>query len=172
VLVARWSRLVLQRVAVRADAPYIPVWSEWIIGETWRTLTWLWLNRAARPAERELEPLARSANRMLEQLLAVMTLVSLRGHAGIGAWPELRDEDDLPIWQTAVVAHAQYVVSQNVRDFPPLVRGRHVHAGVEYLTAIEFVEDVLGDDPSVILGAQLPSAASIRSDRQTRPTPS
>ena len=44
-----------------------------------------------------------------------------------------------PIWQTAVIAHAQYVVSHNLADFPPLVQGRHVYSGIEYLMAIEFV---------------------------------
>jgi hypothetical protein len=32
-----------------------------------------------------------------------------------------------------------------VADFPPLVQGRHIYRGIEYLTAIEFVEDVLGE---------------------------
>ena len=38
VLVPRWSRIILQLLAAGADAAYTPVWSEWIIAETWRVL--------------------------------------------------------------------------------------------------------------------------------------
>ena len=116
VLVPRWSRVVLQQLAVRQAPPFIPAWSEWIIAETWRTLAWQWLNR-------------------------------------------------VPIWQTAVVAGAHYVVSQNTHDFPPPVLGRHVYGGVEYLTAIEFIEDVLRESAAAVYGAPLPAGASVRSHR-------
>jgi hypothetical protein len=102
---------------------------------------------------------------MLGFLLPDMRLVSLRNYTGPGAWAGLSDPDDVPIWQTAVVAGAQYVVSQNTRHFPPLVRGRHVHDGVEYLTAIEFIEDVLGEDVAQLRGTALPLAARLRSGR-------
>jgi hypothetical protein len=125
VLVPRWSRFVLQRLAARAEPPFVPTWSEWIIAETWRTLAWRWLNRADHPDEFEWTSLTRTANEMLRYFLPVMRLVSLRGYTGPGPWPELTDEDDVPIWQTAIVAGAQYVVSHNFRDFPPLVDGRH-----------------------------------------------
>ncbi len=39
VLVPRWSRLTLQALAYGPNPRYQPVWSEWIIGETWRVLT-------------------------------------------------------------------------------------------------------------------------------------
>ena len=94
-----------------------------------------------------------------------MTLVSLRGYAGPAPWPGLRDQNDIPIWHTAVIAGAQYVVSHNVADFPPLVQGRHVYGGVEYLTAIEFVEDTLGQDAATISGSPLPRGAAVRSAR-------
>jgi hypothetical protein len=102
---------------------------------------------------------------MLRYLLSVMRLVSLRDFTGPPAWPGLRDSDDVPIWETAVVAGARYVMSHNLRDFPPLVGGRHMHGGVEYLTAIEFVEDVLGADAVQFYGAPLPAGALIRSRR-------
>jgi hypothetical protein len=168
VLVPHWSRLVLQRLAARPTPPFIAVWSEWIIAETWRTLAWRWLNRATDPDELEWGSLTRAANEMLRYLLPVMQLVSLRQYTGPGAWPELTDAEDVPIWQTAIVAGAQYVVSHNVADFPPLVQGRHVYLGIEYLTAIEFVESVLGEDASAIYGGALPPHADIRSRRIPR----
>ena len=166
VLVPRWSRLVLQRLAAPPHFRYAPAWSEWIIAETWRVLAWRGCTGAARTDEAEWQSLTQAANTMLRYLLRVMTLVSLRGYAGPAPWPELRDEEDVPIWQTAVVARAQYVVSHNATDFPPLVQGRHMYGGIEYLTAIEFVEDVLGADAAAVYGAPLPPGALLRSRRR------
>ena len=39
VLVPAWSRVTLQLLASGAAPRYQPVWSEWIIAETWRVLT-------------------------------------------------------------------------------------------------------------------------------------
>ncbi len=101
-------------------------------------------------------------------LVAVMRLYSLRGYAGPDPWPELTDRDDAPIWQTAVIAGAQYVVSNNTRHFPPLVDGRHVYHGVEYVTAIEFIEDVLGLNAATFYERPLPGGAHLRSQRLRR----
>jgi hypothetical protein len=143
----------------------VPVWSEWVIAETWRTLAWRWLHRSAQPDEFEWASLSRSANEMLRHLLPVMRFVSLRNYAGPEAWSELADPDDLPVWQTATLANAAFVVSQNVRHFPPLVDGRHRHGSVEYVTAIEFIEDVLGADAAAEYDHPLPGAAHLRSRR-------
>jgi hypothetical protein len=48
VLVPTWSRFVLQRLAATSPQRHVPVWSEWIIAETWRVLTWRWLVRTGR----------------------------------------------------------------------------------------------------------------------------
>ena len=141
-----------------------PVWSEWIIAETWRVLTCRWLAQHG-PDD---EALARAANRMLRRLLVVMRLVSIRDFVGPAPGPGLKDRDDEPIWATAVVAGAQYVISHNVEDFPPLALGRHVHGDIEYLTAIEFVENVLGEDAATMYGDPLPSGALVRSLRVAR----
>jgi hypothetical protein len=114
------------------------------------------------------EALAQAANRMLRRLLAVMRLVSIRDFVGPAPWPGLKDADDEPIWATAAVAGAQYVVSHNVEDFPPLMQGRHVYGSVEYLTAIEFVEDGLGEDAAAVFGVPVPPSALIRSRRVPR----
>jgi hypothetical protein len=165
VLVPVWSRLVLQRLAARPSPSFTPVWSEWIIAETWRVLTWRWLVRAGRTDTAEWRNLSRAANAMLRELLPVMVLVSLRETVQVAPWPSLRDEDDAPIWQTAVAAGARYVVSQNVAHFPPLRDGRRTYNTVEYVTAIEFIEDVLGEDAAAILGTPLPAGALLRSRR-------
>jgi hypothetical protein len=165
VLVPNWSRITLQRIAARLAPPYAPVWSEWIIAETWRILTQRWLERFGRTSVDGDHRLRSMANEMLRHLLPVVRLYSLRGYAGLDPWPELTDVDDTPIWRTAVVARAQYVVSHNSRHFPPLVSGRHVYQGVEYLTAIEFIEDVLGLDAEAVYQRPLPAGAHVRSRR-------
>ena len=102
---------------------------------------------------------------MLRRLLSVMRLVSIRDFVGPAPWPGLKDAEDEPIWATAVVAGAQYVMSHNVEDFPPPVQGRHVYGGVEYLTAIEFVEDVVGEDAAAVYGSPLRPGALVRGRR-------
>lgn len=92
-----------------------------------------------------------------------------------GTPPPIIDPNDLPIWTTAVLANARYIVSDNTRDFPPLVEERavtdgracllaqHRYAGIEWLTAIEFIQDVLGENPEDILGRALPPSRIVRS---------
>ena len=92
-------------------------------------------------------------------------MASLHGYHGPDPWPGLVDPDDIPIWDTATAAGARYVVSHNTSDFPPLVDGRHSWQGIEYLTAIEFIEDVLGLDIVSLITAPLTPAALIRSNR-------
>jgi hypothetical protein len=165
VLVPRWSRFAFTRLAQGPTPLFVPVWSEWIIAETWRVLAWRWCAGAARLDAAESHALTTSANAMLRHLLPVMRLVTLRGYAGPPPWPTLPDPDDAPIWETAVVGGAQYVVSHNTRHFPPLVQGRHAYGGVEYLTAIEFVEDVLGESAAAAYGRALPAGGQVRSRR-------
>ena len=93
---------------------------------------------------------------MWRHLLTVMRVVSIAAPSVTLPQSPLRDADDAPIWTTAVVSGAQYVISHNTRDFPPLVRSvetiggqqrtiqRHIYQGTEFLTAIEFIQDVLG----------------------------
>jgi hypothetical protein len=102
---------------------------------------------------------------MLRFLLPVMRITSLNQYVGPDPWPSIRDLDDIPLWHTATSAGAQYVISHNTTDFPPLTDGRHSWQGIEYLTAIEFIEDVLGLDIVSLTTAQLTPAALIRSNR-------
>ena len=88
---------------------------------------------------------------MLQDLLPVMRPVALHQYVRPPPWPSLADPDGEPIWATAVLGQAQYVVSDNTTDFPPFVdlrshsaaRSVHLYNDIEYLTAIEFIEDVL-----------------------------
>jgi hypothetical protein len=102
---------------------------------------------------------------MLHYLLPVMRLVTISGFVGTAPWTALKVRDDVPIWDTAVAAGASYVVSHNARDFPPLVDGRHVYGGIEYLTAIEFIEQVLGADAARVYQQPIPPGALVRSRR-------
>ena len=165
VLVPYWSRIAFQRLVTQPQPPITLVWSEWIIAETWRVLTWRWLEGGREMTAGEWRQLARSANDMMRHLLPVMDLSSLHGYAGPEPWPTLRDRDDIPIWDTATAAGARYVVSHNTVDFPPLVDGRHIWQGVEYLTAIELIEDVLGEDITLLTIAPLTPAMLQRSHR-------
>lgn len=55
-------------------------------------------------------------------------------------WISLSDPSDQPIWAAAKIGRADYVVSENGHDFPPLgAAGRHVFEGVEYLSARRFL---------------------------------
>ena len=90
----------------------------------------------------------------------------------------MRDRSDEHLWNAALNARAQYVVSHNTRHFPPAVpinaasdEGdrqilRHLTRGIEFLTAIEFIEDVLEEDATALYGQPLPPGI-IRS-RRTR----
>lgn len=124
-----------------------------LIAETWYILTL----RAARAA---IHPrvITQQSRAMLHQLLAVMEAVSIARGLGSSPPSPLHDHNDEAVWFTAVVANAHYVISHNTRHFPPLVREevllnnqpftiqRHIHQGIEFLTAIEFIEEVLGED--------------------------
>lgn len=113
---------------------------------------------------------------MLQYLLPVMRPVALRQYEGPPPWSSLADPDDEPIWATAVVSEAQFVVSDNTTDFPPLIevgkpsetRTAHVYNEIEYLTAIEFIEGVLEVDAREVYGNDLPRALT-RSGRSRHP---
>jgi hypothetical protein len=159
---------VLQTLALEPLAHYRPVWSEWIIAETWRVL----VRRRVEMAERsgsvvDWELVHTQSNQMMVHLLEVMAMRSLAGRPPLPtAWAELSDPDDVPIWETALLAGAQFVVSHDIRHFPPLQGEKHVYLGVEYLTTIEFVEDELGLDLEATYGRPIPSKSLIRSRRR------
>jgi hypothetical protein len=167
VLVPRWSRITLQRLAVEPLRRYQPTWSEWIIAETWRVLVRNRVERAGRAGQAPNRNLLhRQANEMMWYLLDAMSMTSLAGRRPLPEpWPSLNDPDDAPIWATAQLAGAQFVISHDTRHYPPVVGGRHVYQGIEYVTTVEFVEDVLGLELTSIYGEPLPSRNIVRSGR-------
>lgn len=129
---------------------FVGVWSEWIVGELWRGLAWQWAEDRGLSDEDRRE-MASSANRLMRLLAPRLTLISYIGDEDTPPWTQLRDPNDEPIWSTAVAAHASYVVSENVRDFPPNTasRGepaRHSYFGIEYLRPADFLSRVWPDD--------------------------
>lgn len=167
VLVSLWSRIVLQRLADPRNPAYVPVWSEWIIGETWRVLTRRWVEEAAGVGlPVDWARLSKAANGMMRRLLDVMQMVSLARRRVPRPWPGHPDPHDEPVWATAKLARADYIVCDDLAVFPPVVDGRHLVQGVEYLTPIEFVEDVLGHDARAVHGRDLPEDGVRRSQRQ------
>lgn len=80
-----------------------------------------------------------AAKTMMELMLPVFQ-VTIPVPPYPAAWSELADPWDLPIWGAAVASGAQYVVSENTRDFPPAnADGRHVWNDIEYVTGREFL---------------------------------
>lgn len=151
------------------------VWSSEIIRECWQTLAEKGSARSVAP-----EAIQNQTQALLYPLQQVLALVDGANRPSDAPRSPLRDPDDEHLWNAAVNAHARYVVSHNTRDFPPptlvtmeavgkpIQVTRHRYHGVEFLTAIEFVEDVLGEDAATLYGRPLP-AGVVRSRRA--PTP-
>lgn len=176
VLVPVWSRRALQLLARSPRPRYRPVWSEWIIAETWYVVTM----KAIRTGLPEAV-ISTRAKQMLRHLLAVMRLVSVASPPASLPPSPLRDLDDEAPWLTAGLSGAQYLISHNTRDFPPLVHSveafggqrysthRHMHQGIEFLTAIEFIEDVLGEQVAALLDRPVSPDGLLRSQRRVTP---
>jgi hypothetical protein len=166
VLVPAWSRLLHATLAAARPVLYVPVWCEWIIAETWRVLTVQRLRRLTAVTAADERQLTTSANTMLTALLQVMTFVSVVPPFD-AAWPGFADADDLPIWSAATRSGAQFIVSHNVRDFPPRdPDGLCAYAGIEFVTVETFVSEILGLDPAVVASRPIPATGHIAHQRR------
>lgn len=171
ILVSEWSRKLLRDLAAAESPRFIGVWSSAIIAETWRVLTIQRLNAGSSPSA-----LSRDAHEMWAKLDPVLRIAEASHRPPDSPPSPLRDRHDEHLWNAALNAGAQYVVSHNTRHFPPAVAVepasgtgdnqaiRHLTHGIEFLTAIEFIEDVLGEDAAALYEHPLPSGI-IRSRR-------
>ena len=85
----------------------------------------------------------------------------------LDAWPTASDPNDRPIWTAAVRAGASFVVSHNLRDFPPRdAAGYCAHQGIEFITAENFVGEVLGLAIDEVAPYPAPAQGRIRHRRR------
>jgi hypothetical protein len=124
---------------------FVGIWSPWIIAELNRVLVWRWIKDP--PPGLVRDDLSRAnekrcgvaAKQMMGLLLSSFELVDPRAPYP-PAWETLTDEWDHPIWAAAKLGHAQYVISENTRHYPPQQsNGRHVYEGIEYMSARAFL---------------------------------
>jgi predicted nucleic acid-binding protein len=138
VLVPRRSREALQIAA--QDSLYTALWSPWIIAELHRVLTWRWLKATNNDTSLDNQRrCSRAAKAMMQILVPTFELIDTRPPYP-SAWDGFNDEDDMPIWATAIAGKATHVVSNNTRHYPPLqADGRHVYLGIEFISARDFL---------------------------------
>lgn len=119
---------------------FTALWSPWIIAELNRVLTWRWIDHTGQDlSQANRTRCADAAKTMMDLLLATFELVDPRPPYP-PAWETLTDQRDYPIWATAVVGGAQYVVSDNTHDYPPRGSdGRHVYRDIEYISGADFL---------------------------------
>ena len=108
----------------------VPYWSPWIIGELYRVLTWLWVERKGGGRQQQAQ-CSESSKKLMELLIPLFRVVDPKPPWDI-PWPSLMDPWDQPIWAAAKAAKVKYVVSDNTADFPPAdVRGKHIYEGID-----------------------------------------
>lgn len=137
VLVSNKNREHLVTAAL--EKLYTPIWSPWIVAELHRVMTWNWIRNKGL---KEKEQCSRRYKDMMSILMGVFRCVDPKPPWD-RAWPQMIDEDDLPIWSTAIHVKAQYIVSENTRDFPPAdSNDRHIWEGIEYIVVSEFLNRI------------------------------
>jgi len=132
------------------EGAFTALWSPWIIAELNRVLTWKWVERTALPesvpsgvacdlSAANWGRCSAAAAAMMEILAASFEVVAPRPPYP-EAWDSLADPRDVPVWAAAVDGEAQYVVSDNRRDYPPRQGdGQYIYQGVEYLGGRDFL---------------------------------
>lgn len=155
-MVPVWSRLLMADLAAARPILYVPIWCEWIIAETWRVLTVNHVRRHPNFNGRDEARLSVSANAMLTALLQVMEMITIVPPF-TAAWASASDLNDVPIWTAALRSGAQFVISHNLRDFPPRnADGLCAYEGIEFITVENFVVDVLGLDLETVAVIPIP----------------
>jgi hypothetical protein len=123
---------------------YTAIWSPWTIAELTRVLTWQWLERDKDFSHANWVRCGDAAKQMMTFLLTTFELVAPVPPYP-PAWEQLQDVWDWPLWAAAKEGHAQYVVSENSRDFPPRqADGRYIYDDIAYLSGQDFLDLILG----------------------------
>lgn len=119
------------------------IWSAWIVAELNRVLTWRWAEQYGIDAAAQ-RLASVGAKEMMTYLLAAFTLVDPPVPHPV-PWPRLTDVWDIPIYASAVVAGANYVVTDNLRHSPPRdpATKRRLWNGLEYITYRDFIGRVM-----------------------------
>jgi len=136
--VRRW----LEPLIDYARAGYLePIWSPWIIAETNRLLTWLWLERVGgQQTGSTWAECSRAAKRVFARLTQVFRVVDDHPPHELLWTDEPADEWDVPVWNAAVRARARFIVTENVKDGPPPDRnGIRMHGGIFFVHPDDFL---------------------------------
>lgn len=71
-------------------------------------------------------------------------------------------------WSAAVRSGARFIVSHNVRDFPPRnADGICAFGGIEFITVEHLVREILGLEPEAVAPVSIPIAARIAHQRRS-----
>lgn len=104
----------------------------------------------------------------LEATRAAMNLavpdVLVSGYESLIADVDLPDPNDRHVVAAAILAHAQVIVTSNLKDFPPASLSRF---GLEAMTPDDFVLDCIDLRPEAILTAVQKQAATLKSPPMT-----
>ena len=163
-----------------SNGPLDLFWSPYIIAEASRVYTWLWLRRhgpdlsnAARRAHSE------AARRWFAIMTDVFRVIE-DAPPQASLWTETpRDPYDRPIWTAAVRARAHVVVTDNLRDGPPVNdQGLRRWEGILYAAPDDLIEalDWWAEEVARGRGADDPQIPGVppllrRIERQVRSMP-
>ena len=124
---------------------FTAIWSPWIIAELNRVLVWRWIkdptpSRAAGDLSDGNERRCSDAAKLMMQWLLPTFEVISPVPPYPPAWDSLTDIWDHPIWAAAKLGKAQYVISENIHDYPPAqTDNRHAYEGITYLGGEAFL---------------------------------
>ncbi len=132
----------IEPIVLAARAGYVvPIWSPCIIEEASRLLTWLWLKKHAGDSlsESVRRRHSREAHKWFGVMTAVFQVVDDRPPAEPMWTATPADEWDIPLWNAAVRGRAQVIVTENLKDGPPVDEtGLQRHRGVAFVSPALF----------------------------------
>lgn len=157
--VAPESRIAL--VTAAANLQCDAWWSPWIIAELNRVLTERWLLRAWKTGTLEKSVRWDTEHRNMSRLSKIMMrwmIGPIRCYdAPAPNQPSWRgaDPDDEPVLALAKEVHANYVVSENTRHFPPRTDGPdHEYEGIVYVQVADFLSRLGSVSPTPTMSVE------------------